>query len=205
MANPTIATNPDTGIRYYSQSGPGIREGQSVDLFVPLRGDTPTNPGGVEWPNLFGLPYEETGLSFYLKTPPKLRVEDEAIFFHRSTWSAVDYENPSPGGPAGTWEETLEVLRRPNEELFAQVEAIRLQANSRLYPGSEDPMLGLMLKEAVDRDNKQQASQEMVQLLARQQSIVNAGFANLERAKELRQQIINNQPFNLYEGWVNEV
>jgi hypothetical protein len=45
----------------------------------------------------------------------------------------------------------------------------------------------------------------MIQLLARQQLIVNAGFANLERANELREQIINNQPFSLYEGWINEI
>jgi len=205
MANPSISTNPETGVRYYSQSGPGIREGQSADLFVPLRGDTPTNPSGVEWPILFGQPYEEIGLSFYLKTSPKLRVEDESVFFYRSVWGAVDYENPAPGGPAGTWEETLEVVRRPNEELFAQVEAIRLQANSRLYPNSEDPMLALLLQEAVKRDNEGTASEDMIQLLARQQLIVNAGFANLDRANELREQIGNGQPFSLYEGWVNEI
>ena len=40
-----ITINPDTGVRYYTESGP--REWQSVDLFVPVRDGEPTNPGGT--------------------------------------------------------------------------------------------------------------------------------------------------------------
>lgn len=203
MSQPNILINPDTGIRYYSDPGP--LEGQSVDLFVPLRGDVPTNPGGTRWPNLFGLPYDGTELQFYLKGEPKVREYDPAIFFEQSRWGAVDYADPKPGGPAGTWEETLEVRRRPVEELLNQVEAARLQANARLYPSNEDPMLGVLLAEAIRRDADGTATPFMQELLTRHQALVAAGFANMERAAELRQQIEAGLPFDLSAGWVNEL
>lgn len=198
-----ILTNQDTGVRYYAGTGP--LEGQSVDLFVPLRGETVTNPSGLRWPNLFGLPYDGTELRFYLKGEPKVREYDSQIFFERATWGAVDYSTPKPGGPAGTWEEELEVLRRPVEELFNQVEAARLQANARLYPSNEDPMLGVLLTEAIRRDGEGTATAFMQELLARHQLLVAAGFQNMERAAELRQQIQAGQPFDLTAGWVNEL
>jgi hypothetical protein len=203
MTSPTILTNPDTGVRFYADPGP--LEGRSVDLFVPMRGETVTNPSGSFWPNLFGEQYEEPGLRFYLKGEPKTREYDPAIFFERATWGAVDYADPKVGGPAGTWEETLEVLRRPVEELLNQVEAARLQANARLYPSNEDPMLGVLLQEAIRRDSEGTATPFMQELLTRHQALVAAGFANMERAAELRQQIEAGQPFDLSAGWVNEL
>lgn len=203
MTTDNIATNPATNVRYYISRGP--LEGQSVDLFVPVRGDTPTNPGGIRWPNLFGLPYDGLEIRFYLRGEPKVREYDPAIFYERATWGAVDYPNPLPGGPAGTWEETLEVLRRSVEELLNQVEAARLQANARLYPSSEDPMLAVLLAEAIRRDSEGTATTFMQELLTRHQALVSAGFQNMERAAELRQQIQGNQPFDLSIGWVNEI
>ncbi len=203
MTNPTIATNPDTGVRFYADPGP--LEGHSVDLFVPVRGETVTNPSGVPWPWLFGNGYTESGVSFYLKGQPKIRVDDPAIFIFESRWEAVDYASPKPGGPAGTWEETLEVVRRPAEELLNQVEATRLQANARLYPSNEDPMLAVLLAEAIRRDTEGTATPFMQELLTRHQALVSAGFANMERAAELRQQILAGQPFDLSAGWTNEL
>jgi hypothetical protein len=199
----TIKTNPDTGVRFYDEQGP--REGQSVDLFVPVRGNVPTNPGGARWPNLFGLPYDGTQIKFYLRGESQVREYDPQIFFERASWSAVDYPSPKPGGPAGTWEETLEVIRRPVEELLNQVEAARLQANSRLYPSNEDPMLAVLLAEAIRRDGEGTATPAMVDLLQRHQALVEAGYSNMERAAELRQQIQAGQPFDLSAGWINEL
>jgi hypothetical protein len=199
----TIKTNLDTGIRYYDEQGP--REGQSVDLFVPMRGNVPTNPGGARWPNLFGLPYDGTQIKFYLKGEPQVREYDSQIFYEVASWGPVDYPNPKPGGPAGTWEETLEVLRRPDEELLNQVEAARLQANARLYPSNEDPMLAVLLAEAIRRDQEGTATATMIDLLQRHQALVEAGYGNIERAKELRQQIEAGQPFDLSAGWINEL
>jgi hypothetical protein len=45
----------------------------------------------------------------------------------------------------------------------------------------------------------------MQELLTRHQALVNAGFANMERAAELRQQILAGQPFDLSTGWTNEL
>jgi hypothetical protein len=45
----------------------------------------------------------------------------------------------------------------------------------------------------------------MQELLARHQALVNAGFANMERAAELRQQIQAGQPFDMSAGWTNEL
>lgn len=198
-----ILINQDTGVRYYAGTGP--LEGQSVDLFVPLRGQEATNPGGTRWPNLFGLPYDGMDLKFYLKGEPKVREYDPQVFYEESRWGAVDYPNPKPGGPAGTWEETLEVKRRPVEELLLQVEAAKLQANARLYPSNEDPMLGVLLAEAIRRDSEGTATPFMQDLLTRHQALVTAGFANMERAAELQQQIKAGQPFDLSAGWTNEV
>ena len=203
MTSPSITTNPDTGVRFHADPGP--QEGQSVDLFVPLRDDVPTNPSGGRWPNLFGLPYDGPELRFYLKGEPKVREYDPQIFVERATWGAVDYTDPKPGGPAGTWEETLEVLRRPAEQLLNQVEAARLQANARLYPSNEDPMLGVLLAEAIRRDSEGTAETYMLELLTRHQALVAAGFANMERAAELRQQIQADQSFDLTAGWTYEL
>jgi hypothetical protein len=199
----TIKTNPDTGVRFYDEQGP--REGQSVDLFVPMRGDVPTNPAGARWPNLFGLPYDGTQVKFYLKGESQVREYDPQTFYEVARWGAVDYPNPKPGGPAGVWEESLEVLQRPVDELLNQVEAARLQANSRLYPSNEDPMLAVLLAEAIRRDGEGTATSAMVDLLQRHGALVDAGYSNMERAAELRQQIQAGQPFDLSAGWINEL
>ena len=199
----TIATNPDTGIRYYSDPGP--QEGVSVDLFVSVRGEIVTNPGGARWPNLFGIPYEEPGLAFYLKTAPKVREYDDRIFYEVATWGPTDYSDPRLGGPSGAWEESLEIIRRPEGELLNQVESMRLQANARLYPANQDPILRELLTEARARDAAGTASPEMIELLVRHQAIIDAGFKNLERAAELKQQIADGKPFDLAEGWINEL
>jgi hypothetical protein len=199
----TIEINPDTGVRFYADPGP--LEGRSVDLFVPMRGETVTNPSGKFWPNLFGNSYEEPGLRFYLKGEPRIREYDPAIFYEVASWGPVDYPNPKTGGPAGTWEETLEVKRRPEEELLNQVEAARLQANARLYPSNEDPMLAVLLAEAIRRDQEGTATATMIDLLQRHQALVAAGYSNIERAAELRQQIQAGEAFDLSAGWVNEL
>jgi hypothetical protein len=199
----TIKTNPDTGVRFYDEQGP--REGQSVDLFVPMRDNVPTNPAGMRWPNLFGLPYDGTQVKFYLKGESQVREYDPQTFYEVARWGAVDYPNPKPGGPAGVWEESLEVLQRPVDELLNQVEAARLQANSRLYPSNEDPMLAVLLAEAIRRDGEGTATPAMVDLLQRHGALVEAGYSNMERAAELRQQIQAGQPFDLSAGWINEL
>jgi hypothetical protein len=203
MTPPAIQTNSETGVRYYSDPGP--QEGQSVDLFVPLRGDTATNPGGTRWPNLFGLPYDGTDLRFYLKGEPKVREYDPLIFSEEARWGAVDYANPKAGGPAGAWEESLQVRRRPVEELLNQVEAALLQANSLLYPANVDPMQSVLYDEAIRRRADGTATQPMLNLLARHDALVAAGFSNMDRAAELRAQIQAGQPFDLSAGWVNEI
>jgi len=199
----TIKTNPDTGVRFYDEQGP--REGQSVDLFVPMRDNVPTNPAGMRWPNLFGLPYDGTQVKFYLKGESQVREYDPQIFYEVARWGAVDYPNPKTGGPTGVWEESLEVLQRPVDELLNQVEAARLQANSRLYPSNEDPMLAVLLAEAIRRDGEGTATPAMVDLLQRHGALVDAGYSNMERAAELRQQIQAGQPFDLSAGWINEL
>ena len=203
MTTLATATNPETGVRYYTE--PGLMEGQSADLFVPVRDGVPTNPGGIRWPNLFGLPYDGSELRFYLKGEPQVREYDPQMFYEIASWGAVEYSTTKPGGPAGTWEETLEVIRRSDEELFNQVESARLQANARLYPANEDPMLGALLAEAIRRDSNGTATPVMVDLLLRHQAMVEAGLRNMERAAELRQQIEDGQPFDLTAGWVNEL
>jgi hypothetical protein len=66
-------------------------------------------------------------------------------------------------------------------------------------------MLGVLLAEAIRRDAEGTATPFMQELLTRHQALVNAGFANMERAAELRQQILAGQPFDLSAGWTNEL
>jgi hypothetical protein len=201
MTTPNITINPDTDVRFYADPGP--LEGQSVDLFVPLRGEVATNPGGGRWPNLFGLPYDGQDLKFYLKGEPKVREYDPQVFYEVASWGAVDGANPKAGGPAGTWEEALTVQRRPVEELLNQVDAALLQANSRLYPANVDPMQGVLYAEAIRRSAEGTATQPMLDLLAKHDALVAAGFANLERAAELKAQIQAGDAFDLSAGWVD--
>jgi hypothetical protein len=203
MTEPNIQTNPDTGIRFYSDPGP--MEGQSVDLFVPLRGETVTNPTGVKWLNLFGNPYSEPGLEFYLKTPARIREYDSELFYELAVWGPVPYANPKPGGPAGRWEETLEVLRRPNEELFAQIESRRLQANAAVYPEGELPMLQVLYDEALQRQAALTASAAHREILRKRDAVVAAGMANFERANVLRADVIAGRQFDLNAGWVDAI
>ena len=202
MTTPNISTNPNTGIRFYSDPGP--MEGKSVDLFVPLRGDVVTNSGGIHWLNLFGDPYEEPGLRFYLKGEPKRREYDPAIFYEVARWGAVDYASPKPGGPDGTWEETLTVQRRPVEELLSQVDTALLQANTQLYPANVDPMQSLLYDEAIRRRVEGTADELMNQLLIRHRALIDAGTRNMERANELRQLIRTGKEFDLSAGWTYE-
>jgi hypothetical protein len=41
--------------------------------------------------------------------------------------------------------------------------------------------------------------------LQRHGALVEAGYSNMERAAELRQQIQAGQPFDLSAGWINEL
>ena len=203
MTNDNIATNPNTGVRYYTEKGP--LEWQSVDLFVPVRNGEPTYPGGTRWPNLQGLPYDGTEIRFYLKGEPKFREYDPALFFEVASWGPVDYAKPKAGGPVGTWEETVEVKRRSSSELLLQVDAARLQANARLYPANEDPMRSVLLAEAIRRDQEGTTTPFLQGLLTQHQALVEAGLANEERAQELRAAILAGQPFDLSAGWTNEI
>jgi hypothetical protein len=203
MTTPNITTNAETGVRFYADPGP--LEGQSVDLFVPLRGETATNPGGTRWPNLFGLPYDGTDLKFYLRGEPQVREYDPQIFCEVASWGPVDYAAPKAGGPAGTWEETLEVKKRPEQELLNQVDAALLQANGRLYPANVDPMQAVLYNEAIRRNADGTATQPMIELLVKHDALVAAGFANLERAAELKAQIQAGDAFDLSAGWVDEI
>jgi hypothetical protein len=202
MTTPNISTNPETGVRYYDEPGHPLNE-QSVDLFVTMRGDTVINAGGIRWPYINGLPIPDPDLRFYLKGEPRVRTHDPRAFIEVASWGPVDYANPREGGPAGTWEETLTEQLRPLDELLNQVEAERLQANARLYPSSEDPMLGVLLAEAIRRDSEDTATPVMRDLLSRHQGLVNAGFNNMERAIELKAQILAGGAFDLSAGWDN--
>lgn len=204
MTTPNISTNPDTGVRYYDEPGHPLNE-QSVDLFVTMRGDQVINAGGTRWPYINGMPIPDPDLRFYLRGEPKVRAYDTRVFYEVASWGPVDYPNPLPGGPAGTWEETLTEHLRPIPELLNQVESLRLQANARLYPSNEDPMLGVLLAEAIRRDSEGTATTVMQELLARHQGLVDAGFDNMERARELNAQIQAGQPFDLSAGWVDEI
>jgi anti-sigma28 factor (negative regulator of flagellin synthesis) len=45
----------------------------------------------------------------------------------------------------------------------------------------------------------------MQELLSKHQALVSAGFANMERAAELKKQIQNGDAFDLTAGWTYEI
>lgn len=202
MTAPNIATNPGTGVRYYTDPP---QEGVGVDLFVPLRNGAITNAAGAPWPNLFGLPEDRPELTWYLKTDPQSREYDDRTHFEVAAWGPVPYADPKPGGPLGTWEETLEVRPHPQAVLIEQVEAAYSQANSRLYPANQDPLIRELFDEADARDKANEATEPMQELLAYRQKIRDAGLANRERRTALIADIKAGRVFDLSAGWVNEV
>jgi hypothetical protein len=202
MTAPNIATNPDTGVRYYTNSP---QEGVGVDLFVPLRDGVITNAAGAPWPNLFGLPEDRPELVWYLKTASQPREHDDRTHFAVAAWGPVPYVNPKPGGPLGTWEETLEVRPHSQAVLIDQVEAAYSQANSRLYPASQDPLIRELFEEADARDKDNEANEAMRELLIYRQKIRDAGLANFERKVALIADIKAGRVFDISAGWVNEV
>jgi hypothetical protein len=154
---------------------------------------------------LFGIEYDGADLKFYLKKESKVREYDAQIFYERSAWGPVPYANPKPGGPAGTWEETLEVFRRPNNELFAQIESRRLQANAAVYPEGELPMLQVLYDEALQRQAALTASATHQEILRKRDAVVAAGMANFERANVLRADVIAGRQFDLNAGWIDAI
>jgi hypothetical protein len=66
-------------------------------------------------------------------------------------------------------------------------------------------MQAVLYNEAIRRSADGTATQPMIELLAKHDALVAAGFANLERAAELRQQIQAGSAFDLSAGWVNEI
>jgi len=66
-------------------------------------------------------------------------------------------------------------------------------------------MQGVLYAEAIRRSAEGTATQPMLDLLAKHDALVAAGFANMERAAELRQQIQAGDAFDLSAGWVNEI
>jgi len=203
MTTPNIVTNPGTGVRYYDEPG-HPRHQQSVDTFVCIQNDEIINTN-MDWPMINGLPQPDAYLRFYLRGAPKLRAYDSRVFYETSVWEPVDYPNPKVGGPAGTYEETLTLHRHPEHVLRNQVEAQRLQANARLYPSYEDPMLSVLYAEAVDRNAEGKATAVMTQLLARRQALIDAGMQNMERAAALLLDIQAGRAFDLSEGWTYEI
>ena len=203
MTAPSIATNPDTGIRYYTDPGP--RHGHGVDLFVPLRDGVITNATGTEWPNLFGLPEDLPELVWYLKTASQPREYDNRTHFEVAAWGPVPYASPKPGGPLGTWEETLEVKPHPQDVLIDQVESAFSQANSRLYPANQEPLIRELFEDADARDKDNEATPAQQELLVFRQKIRDAGMANVERRTALIADIKAGRAFDLSAGWVNEV
>jgi hypothetical protein len=202
MTAPNIATNPDTGVRYYADPP---QEGVGVDLFVPLRNGVITNAAGAPWPNLFGLPEDRPELVWYLKTAPQPREHDDRTSYVIATWGPVPYDNPKPGGPLGTWEETLEVKPHSQDVLISQVESAFSQANFRLYPGNRDPLFRELLEEAERLDSLNQATTAQQELLVLRQKIRDAGMVNLERQAALIADIKAGRVIDLSTGWINEV
>jgi hypothetical protein len=154
---------------------------------------------------LFGLPEDRPELVWYLKTAPQVREYDDRTHYEIATWGPVPYASPKPGGPLGTWEETLEVKPHPQDKLIGQVEAAYSQANSRLYPPNGDPLFRELLDEAEERDKVNQATPAMQELLALRQRIRDAGQANWERQLFLIEEIKAGRPVDLSACWVNEV
>jgi hypothetical protein len=206
MTSPTITTNPDTGVRYYDEPGHPLNQ-QSVDFYVVMRGEMVTNAGGIRWPYINGLAIPDPDLRLYLKEEPKLRADDPAIYTYDSRWGAVDYDRSRrlPGGPAGTWEEELTAIRRSNEELFALVDSIHLQANAALYPENRLPMLQALYEEAKLHESAGTASPVHLQILQERDAVVSAGFANYERAQQLKADVLAGRELDLTVGWTHAI
>ena len=123
MTTANTATNPTTGVEYYTD---GDLERQSVKLYVPVVNGQALRPSGVRWPVGGGGVHDEAA-DYYERvelTPvpfdPKIFKIDNATSgwgLHPRRNAEGEFVAVPDGHPKGVYKETQNVVRRSMDEL----------------------------------------------------------------------------------------
>jgi hypothetical protein len=214
----TTATNPITGVEYYTE---GPLDGKSVKRFVNVINGSINNPSGDFWPVGNGGVHDKNE-EFYEYVPFQGAPFDSELKF-------VDSENsgrslrpitpkPPAGHPQGTYEETRVLLRRSKAELKTLARGFWESMNRALWPQE------LGYNEKLAYAEKQIALQnrlpEFLILVERHEKLLAASFHNDKRLAVIFAAIeeagedgnIDDWPFSKmqdnsegYTGWVNGI
>jgi len=192
-----MTAHPDTGID------------ATQDRFVVFpAGSQTSSHNNATWPRFDGGPISggfQNGEKWYKKVP-----ESSPTIDHRytkvTTWGRVEADPEPPiGYPAGTWEATHQVVRRPAEELKLQVDA-EFQRQVRItFPDSENPATIIEAAGVIAR--KQAGSPITVE----QQTLLDS-FIGMEdviqqmrtRQLELYAAIDDDEDYDQTTGWTQE-
>lgn len=190
-----MAVNEVTGIDY------------EVDRFVvwSVSQQRLVNSGFAVWPRFDGGPLvgANPDLKYYKRVSAEAPDTDHR-FTVNSSWERVDSDPAPPEGhPAGTYAQTFEIVRLPNEDLKLQVDA-EFQRQVRIqFPDSENPAT---IIEAAGVIARKQAGTPITDA---QQSLLDS-FIGMEdkisfmrgRQLALYAAIDADQDYDITEGWV---
>jgi hypothetical protein len=216
----TTATNPITGIEYYTA---GSLEGQSLALYVNVNvsNGNVNNPSGDRWPRTNGEPHDFNE-EFYELVPFLAAPFDSELYFIDSENSGRTLKPATPkppvGHPQGTYEQTRTLKRRSVAELKALAKGYADSNNNALWPQENGYTEKLTYaKEQIAANNN---LEQYLNIVARHEKLLAASFHNDARLANIYAAIeeagetgnIDDWPFGKmqdnsegYTGWVNGI
>jgi len=193
-------TNPLTGIRYDSVTR------QSLDRFVVTQGEDLDKPSATNkpWPALDGAPYVggfASGERWWKRVTTPLPTID--FRFYAVDASAAYPTDPEPpiGYPSGEWRTTRETVQRPQQELFAMIDAAKKAANNTIYPGGDDPSTRALIDEARSRVALGVADATDLRVLEDHLQRIVGLKHNEEIAAQMRQAVVDEVGWDIEAGW----
>jgi hypothetical protein len=198
-------TNSETGIEYDQDSG------NSVKKYVPVLNGEVVNQNPLPWPLLFGIPHDRVEQYYeyipFFPTPfdPNTHVVDNAL----SGWNLVKLNPEAPDGhPKGIYSRTEIIKRRSIAELKILIDGYFKRAQEELWP--QEPGFDQAVASAKELIASGNLRQDLRDIVARNDSLVTATFANNARKKQLYSEIeaageTGAIDFNPEEGWITAI
>lgn len=187
-----MAANPLTGIDF------------DKDRFVIRTGGEITN-FSAQWLALEGAPVEggfPPGQEWFKKLPEASRSAYDHRYSVTGTWNCVLASPPAAVGyPHGVYSETITADIRSPDELKAQVDAMRIDANNSVYPPVDKDAQSALVEDANKRTAAGTATTVDEAILARHASRMDLMRQNEARAMELYADIDAGRAYDLTVGW----
>jgi hypothetical protein len=194
-----VMTNPETGIRYDSETR------QSIDRFTVTQNGDPT-AFNKKWKALDGNPYVggfPPGEEWWTVVNNDLPTYDFR-YATVDTMQAVPCDPAAPvGHPSGTWEARRTATLKPVEELHAIIDAAKKQANNTIYPDGDDPSRRALVEDARAREAAGTMGDTEQDILTEHNERIAQMKLNEQHAKTLRAAATAGEPFDPTTGWVH--